>query len=108
MKMLDEKSVNYTKNLILNGYELKAVNAQNSLVYINACNDIKIVFNNNLTSEKARELLGKLSVQQGNVTESVLKSEVVKLVDLGCISEKTAVNEFGKYICKNKEVERQA
>lgn len=108
MKMLDEKSVRYTKNLILNGYELKAVNAQNSLVYINACNDIKVVFNNNLRTERAKAILSKLGVQQGKVTESKLKGEVVKLVNLGCISEKTAVSEFGKYISKNKDMGMQA
>ncbi|MBQ8749395.1 MAG: hypothetical protein IJZ29_02895 [Clostridia bacterium] len=110
MKILDEKSFNYTKKLILNGYVLKAVNSQNSLVYMNQVADMKIVFNNNLKTNKAKECVDKLQVMAGKVTENQLKDEVVKLVDLGCITEKTAVGEFGKYLNneKNKEIGRQA
>lgn len=107
MKMLDEKSLKYTKKLILNGYELKAVNTQESLVYINNVNDVKIVFRNVLLSRKAKMFVESLAITQGKVSENSLKNEVVKLVDLGCISEKTAVSEFGKYLVKENENENE-
>ncbi|MGN1227091.1 MAG: hypothetical protein ACI4TX_00445 [Christensenellales bacterium] len=110
MRMLDEKSINYTKKLILNGYALKGVTKEECLVYINNVADTKIVFNNSLVSKKAGECMDNLQVGKSKINENHLKNEVVKLVDLGCINENIAVSVFGKYLNRDKVLssERQA
>lgn len=107
MKLLNKKSIKYTKILILEGYELKAVK-EDSLVYMNNERDMKIVFNNqNLRSNIAEQFLNNINIQKNPVGQAQLKNEVVKLVEIGAINQKMAIDEFGKYVKNDRNMDKE-